>query len=946
MATARRATDPLVGRETELGRIREELDGGPCWLSIGGLPGVGKTALLRAVATELASKRRRARWGDASSLADAQEGDVVLVDELDDETVTTFAPLAQQARARGVSILSAGTHSAGIGEGRLVRLAPLAVPRLGDDDETALATPAACVLLAAARRLDAEPVLDAAGLVSLRAVLVASSGLPLVLEMIASNLLVLSLADIATALASPSGFAASASGPRPARHGRLGDAFAPMLGRLTSDARAHLLEASPFRTDLDPPPVGSPALGAMRSLIDLGLVESDRDEAGRVRLRVPVLVGRMVLERASDVERAEVSRRHVEDVARRVSAHVADYELRGEHAALTRLASLGPDVDAALAWVERTDALDVSLVDDAVRLTTGAGRARGTGTSDDVLARLERLARRLDPPPASSIVRLAIERAGNAERATRVDEARASLDRAAHLVSSASPAARAELAMARGRHALAIERDYAAARAHFQEAAESEDLGVRGRALVSVGNGFAWSERYEEAAEEYARALEVIRGTGATRLETIVLTNLCLIHAGHWPSERSRTPRTVRLEDGRRAVGLFRAAQDRVGLGIASTHVAITATTVLRFETAEDEFLASLEALDGVGSPTNIVVAMVDLGDVRHALGDDAGARVAYARGREVADRAGDHLMGAVARAQEGNLAIERGELSVAREHLESARNVLGTDGAHANQLGLALAHLALVDRGAAPALLARAKELVGTSASAQRHAVDVYALLVAHREGRLATAELDAIATPWLRATLRLMRAPEASRGEDGYGIPWHVWVAVRRLLRELDVGSRRRLLEVALGLDRESRRALVIDVDRRAVRALDGTWIDLANRPRPFALLAALADAAHARASSSVTDLVARVWPDERMLPTAGANRVYAAISTLRKAGDLADLIVREADGYRLAPGLETSVWRDDYLATRPARVVPTGLGASTARPPMPTPTPPERR
>jgi hypothetical protein len=62
-------------------------------------------------------------------------------------------------------------------------------------------------------------------------------------------------------------------------------------------------------------------------------------------------------------------------------------------------------------------------------------------------------------------------------------------------------------------------------------------------------------------------------------------------------------------------------------------------------------------------------------------------------------------------------------------------------------------------------------------------------------------------------------------------------------------------------------------------------------------------------------VPQLVERVWPGERMLAEAGADRVYAAISMLRKHAP--GVVVREGDGYRIAPGLDVAIATDAYPA-----------------------------
>jgi hypothetical protein len=47
------------------------------------------------------------------------------------------------------------------------------------------------------------------------------------------------------------------------------------------------------------------------------------------------------------------------------------------------------------------------------------------------------------------------------------------------------------------------------------------------------------------------------------------------------------------------------------------------------------------------------------------------------------------------------------------------------------------------------------------------------------------------------------------------------------------------------------------------------------------------------------TVDELIAAGWPGERILPKAGATRVYTALSTLRRLG-LRDVLIRTEGGY----------------------------------------------
>lgn len=86
-------------------------------------------------------------------------------------------------------------------------------------------------------------------------------------------------------------------------------------------------------------------------------------------------------------------------------------------------------------------------------------------------------------------------------------------------------------------------------------------------------------------------------------------------------------------------------------------------------------------------------------------------------------------------------------------------------------------------------------------------------------------------------------------------------------------------------------------------------GAWIErpdgvrhrLAHRPALSRLVAAFVDARERWPGRAMTvrELVERGWPGERIVPRAAANRVYVAMTTLRKLG-LRDLLVRTEDGY----------------------------------------------
>jgi hypothetical protein len=99
------------------------------------------------------------------------------------------------------------------------------------------------------------------------------------------------------------------------------------------------------------------------------------------------------------------------------------------------------------------------------------------------------------------------------------------------------------------------------------------------------------------------------------------------------------------------------------------------------------------------------------------------------------------------------------------------------------------------------------------------------------------------------------------------------------------------------------------------RILLGRDAEWMETPNGKR-YALgarrplrrvLLALAEARRDRAGAPVTiDEILQIgWPGESPLPEAGRNRVYVAVSTLRKLG-LGDSLQRWDTGYRLDPGV----------------------------------------
>lgn len=98
---------------------------------------------------------------------------------------------------------------------------------------------------------------------------------------------------------------------------------------------------------------------------------------------------------------------------------------------------------------------------------------------------------------------------------------------------------------------------------------------------------------------------------------------------------------------------------------------------------------------------------------------------------------------------------------------------------------------------------------------------------------------------------------------------------------------------------------RGLVINREGLWFRAPGQDMIYLHDRPKLAQLLATLVQHREQAPGSSLSNLQLRdlIWPGEKILPRAAQNRLYVAVSSLRKAG-LDSLVQRSRAGYRLDP------------------------------------------
>ncbi|MGD0529046.1 MAG: tetratricopeptide repeat protein [Polyangiaceae bacterium] len=394
---------------------------------------------------------------------------------------------------------------------------------------------------------------------------------------------------------------------------------------------------------------------------------------------------------------------------------------------------------------------------------------------------------------------------------------------------------------------------------------ETHQRREEGRALGLLGSVAALEGHLDLAWSTLERAIAVHREVGDLRFEVTNTGNLAVVahDAGRLSEARVHCDRALALC---RQAGNRRLEAEVLGLLAAVAHEED------RLEEAGDLYGRALSMHREVGNRRAEGTLLSYHGALLAEVGDVEGSRAAYARAlnilRECRDRPNEALvLGALAaiEAREGCLESARAALSHATECLE------GVDEPRAR----AAVHLW---RGHLELALSREARLEGEDARAQ--------MLVDDARRRLD--ETDPT------------RGGEVRRAAD-------VRLARRSLSRAIEAIGRADSMPSSAFLEgpppNAPADALVVCANGRWFRTPHGGVVSIA-RWRPLQrLLERLAERREIAPGEPlpVEALVAAGWPGERMLPKAGATRVYTAIASLRRIG-LRDMLVRDERGYSL--------------------------------------------
>lgn len=393
-------------------------------------------------------------------------------------------------------------------------------------------------------------------------------------------------------------------------------------------------------------------------------------------------------------------------------------------------------------------------------------------------------------------------------------------------------------------------------------ATELDDPSLTALANAGLGNACAAEARFVEARALYESALAVHRDTRDRRSESRVISMLAATWFNQDEPERAREL----LES---ALAIQREIRDGTGSAIGVTSLGIVAVALGDHAAARallDEALTltrkeKLFHWEGVALSYSALLTQ-DRGAAREAVVEHERA---LTRIREIGVRRAE----AVALGHHASAWLELGELDSARACLDQALAIHRTTSP--DHEGLVWA-----DLGAIASLrgdTARARDCFELAERAlARHERPAFVRVLALYQALLSDAPpptADATYAPRsaeLRARMRITSPIFASRSQP----------------------------------------KLVIATEGRWFRTPGADEIVKLHRRRPLQrVLEALVHARQRTPGSavSVETLIARGWPGERVLASAGAERVYAAVATLRKLG-LRDVLLRQDDGYLLDP------------------------------------------
>jgi tetratricopeptide (TPR) repeat protein len=420
-------------------------------------------------------------------------------------------------------------------------------------------------------------------------------------------------------------------------------------------------------------------------------------------------------------------------------------------------------------------------------------------------------------------------------------------------------------------------------------------LAARGRAAQVRG-------RVDEARARFEQGIELAEASGLFGIQAAIVTDLGVLN--HEQRELSRARACYEL-----AMSRLVGEGDRRAEGRLLANLGALLHDLRQYEGARERYEEALRVLSDAGVVRLQGIVQVNLGVLEQEQGDLDRALAHYEIGLRLLERAGDRRLEAIAVGNLGSLQHERGQLESARSYHERAVVALRTTGDVRSETlargRLAMVLAALGQNGASRGLLAEAEVAVSSGGDSLAAAfVDLAwgAVELCDAEG------LEAEDSQGARALLqRVRRRMERAHRASAMG-----GASAAELSDDVRIGLR--ILSAALGrlsadaAEELSADALVIAPNADRYRPPRGEWEDLHQHPVLRRILFALIEQRRAQPGVGLSlDAIQRAaWPGERIQAEAAANRIYVAVSKLRRRG-LREFLRSQDDGYALDPKLE---------------------------------------
>ncbi|MCB9714897.1 MAG: tetratricopeptide repeat protein [Myxococcales bacterium] len=871
----RPAPTPLVGRADELRQLAELVGAGQRLVTIFGPAGTGKTRTAIALGERLLDDYaglgglwlcELAAVRDLEGLCEtiartlgvpplpagsdeeivrrlgaalADRGPLLLVlDNL--EQLVALAPstlavwLAEAPELR--LVVTSREHLRLRGELRF-ELPPLALPQAGQD---AADSEAVALLVDRIRALDPGFALDPETTPLVVDLVTRLEGLPLAIELAASQVELLGLRGLLDELHRRLDVLVGEDRDQDDRHSTLRAAIHWSWELLDEVEQAVLAQCTVFRGGFTAEaagrvlrvPDGRAPLVVLRALRGKSLLRRDEPEGGaRPRFSLLEVVRQFAREQLAAPEAAQAHDRHMAWVLERAELGMAEVSTPRGPRALQELALERANLLAAHEHAMASAAADDAALESALRLCLALdtiASIRGPFAAHlELLERTVAVAEGRAVPPT---VRVRALRARAKARLMHGQGAAAERDLEAaleHATAAGDGALQAEVLADQGvwHHQ---RRELEPARALYDRAValarEGGARAIEGRVLGNLGALAHDRGELGEARGRYQEALEVLHALGDPRLEAIHVGNLGVLELEHGGAERAR----AHLD-------------------------------------------AARELLEPLGDRRLLAIVLGNLGTLEHLQGRGPEAQRCHEEALAILREVGDRRSEALCLSRLARVKAALGWIDGARGCLGAADRLLGR---FTDEMASATVDL---DRAFVELALARGAE--GDERAG---------LLARVRERMAAVGRPQGEAPPWVE------------RSDD-----------VRFALRLLEQGLGELEAESPGTVEAEpasySEAAVLVGREARWLQLPGGKSHDLRKRKSMRLILERLAREHLERpgAGLPLEVLLEAGWPGEKVMPSAGANRVYVALTGLRKLG-LRKLLLSRDDGYLLDPAV----------------------------------------